>query len=453
MENDFSSVRRIFIIFICIKGILIAQDANYWSHQYGSRSTLLGGAVIGSVLDLSGTYYNPGALSLIADPDVLLASKVFEYPHYILESDINDDSEIGSSAIGLAPSIVATMFDFDWQEDHRLGLSVFTRYDVFFDLRNTFIEAKASDPGNTLISDFQVHQDLYELWAGLSWSYKIQEKMGIGVTQYFTFRSHQSNIRKVTEIVSLDEELNYDLNSREYNYQIYSILWKMGITFDFYGLTIGLTATTPSVTYYGNGSSGLNLTSSANDTSGNDQTRVAAHFQKDVKAQFRTPWSIGVGTTFKIPKVNIYLSAEWFSPVSKYAVIEPTTFYSQIGSDTLQNGVTHELNGVLNMGLGFEYHVSEDMTVNFSFTTDFSAIDPDSDTNLSIASWDTYHLFTGSSFKIGKSMITLGFGYSYGKHSLRETDVLYPEIFDTFVVPENYNFKYRNYKFLIGFSI
>jgi hypothetical protein len=51
------------------------QDSHYWTNQYGTRATLLGGAVIGSVLDLSGTYYNPGGMSLIEDPDTLMAAK------------------------------------------------------------------------------------------------------------------------------------------------------------------------------------------------------------------------------------------------------------------------------------------------------------------------------------------------------------------------------------------
>ena len=55
---------------------LFAQDANYWTNQYGTRSTLLGGAVVGSVLDLSGTYYNPGGLGLIDKPSTLEAAKV-----------------------------------------------------------------------------------------------------------------------------------------------------------------------------------------------------------------------------------------------------------------------------------------------------------------------------------------------------------------------------------------
>ena len=56
----------------------LAQDAQYWTYQFGTRATLLGGAVIGSVLDISATYYNPGALALIEDPELVATSRVFE---------------------------------------------------------------------------------------------------------------------------------------------------------------------------------------------------------------------------------------------------------------------------------------------------------------------------------------------------------------------------------------
>jgi hypothetical protein len=56
-----------------------AQDAHYWSNQYGTRSVLLGGTVIGTVSDLSSIFYNPGALALAEDPELILAAKVYQY--------------------------------------------------------------------------------------------------------------------------------------------------------------------------------------------------------------------------------------------------------------------------------------------------------------------------------------------------------------------------------------
>ena len=43
---------------------LHAPDAHYWTVKYGPRATLLGGAVIGSVNDVSASFYNPGGLAM-----------------------------------------------------------------------------------------------------------------------------------------------------------------------------------------------------------------------------------------------------------------------------------------------------------------------------------------------------------------------------------------------------
>lgn len=41
-----------------------AQDAHYWTLNYGPRGSLLSGSVVGSVDDVSGRFHNPGALGL-----------------------------------------------------------------------------------------------------------------------------------------------------------------------------------------------------------------------------------------------------------------------------------------------------------------------------------------------------------------------------------------------------
>ena len=53
------------------------QDSHYWSEQYGTRAALLGGPMIGSVRDLSATYYNPGATALHGDSRFLLSARAY----------------------------------------------------------------------------------------------------------------------------------------------------------------------------------------------------------------------------------------------------------------------------------------------------------------------------------------------------------------------------------------
>lgn len=68
MRKIFNTKILIAISFILLLTTSIqGQEDNYWNIQYGTRSTLLGGTVIGSVSDLSATYYNPGAIALFRD--------------------------------------------------------------------------------------------------------------------------------------------------------------------------------------------------------------------------------------------------------------------------------------------------------------------------------------------------------------------------------------------------
>ena len=57
-----------------------AQDAQYWSIQYGPVGQLVGGQLIGGVSDLSATFYNPGALSLRSEPPATVASFLTSRP-------------------------------------------------------------------------------------------------------------------------------------------------------------------------------------------------------------------------------------------------------------------------------------------------------------------------------------------------------------------------------------
>ncbi len=65
-------------LFLFAAGEVIAQDSHYWTLQYGPRSSLLGGAVIGAVDDVSATFYNPGALSQANNLAFAVSTDVFE---------------------------------------------------------------------------------------------------------------------------------------------------------------------------------------------------------------------------------------------------------------------------------------------------------------------------------------------------------------------------------------
>ena len=98
-----------------------AQDTHYWNLHYGTRSTLLGGAVIGSVSDLGATFYNPGALALFDNPEFILSARVYQYDAFTLEDGAGEGLDLASTSFDPAPSFSAGSFSFKWLKGQRLA--------------------------------------------------------------------------------------------------------------------------------------------------------------------------------------------------------------------------------------------------------------------------------------------------------------------------------------------
>lgn len=447
------------ICYFSLSSSLSAQDTNYWTHQYGTRSTLLGGSVIGSVLDLSGTYYNPGGLSLIAEPATLEAAKVIQYPSITLSGLGQRDIDINSSSLGPAPSLVAGSLFFKGLENHWVGYSFLTRQRVSIALAGSFVSSRdvLPDPGQEAISsDLRVNANLTESWFGFTWAYKIKKKIGIGISNYLLVRSHTANFQTFAEALSSDGELSLLLNAREYHYLNYRLLWKMGAAFDFDRITLGLTLTTPSIKIYGRGNTGLNTTVVGLDLNddGTKDDFMAADYQEKLNANYKTPISLGIGLTYKFQNVRLYGSAEWFAGMDKYDVISGEDFTIQSTGETGSSSVTHELESVLNFGVGIEYIFTPKFKTYASFTSDYSAVDPDSETNLSFSSCDIYHLMAGTDVTIGNLAFTLGIGYAYGSRlagRLTQEEALVTQEFLEDII-SGLEYKYTNFKFIFGIA-
>jgi hypothetical protein len=464
--SSFMSINRkilntiLISCFCCFSIIpLFAQDANYWTHQYGTRSTLLGGAVVGSVLDLSGTYYNPGGLALIDKPATIEAAKVFQHPDFILRGPGKIDFNFSTSTLESAPSLLAGSISLKGLDNHWVGYSFLARQYVSTGIIGSFLFSRdvLPDPGiEALSSNLRLNIKLTESWFGLSWAYRFKKTIGIGISPFLLVRNHNSSIQTLAQALTLDGRMSLVLNDREYSYVNYRILWKMGAAFDFDRITLGLTLTTPSLKIYGKGSTGVNRTVAGLDIN-DDSTRddyLANNHQDKLNANYKTPLSLGIGLTYKFKKIRIYGSAEWFAGMAKYLVMKGKEFLIQSTGEMKPIDVSHKLDDVLNYGIGIEYIFTPKLKAYASFTTDFSAADPESDTNFSVASWDIYHTMAGADFTLGRISFTLGIGYATGRHRAEpftEEEISAAREF-LMTALSGLEFEYSSIKFVIGFA-
>lgn len=450
------TVCLIFSLFLIIG--IHAQDSQYWNLQYGTRSLLLGGAVIGSVSDMAATYYNPAALALFAGPEILLSGKVYQYTALTIKQAGASGPGLTSSAIEPAPSLFAGSFTFKWLKKHKLSYSILTRQNMNFAIEGRQGAVRQGTNGQELLAgELTTQQNLSDLWSGLTWSYPLSSKLAIGISQYLSIRDQKTRYQVLAQTLDTTGNVGTSIILRQFEYKNFNLLWKAGFGINLDRLTFGLTVTTPGVHITGKGSSLVDVAVNGIDLNGNGQEDAlfAADYQKDVSAQFHWPWSVGAGFSYRIGKHRVHFSAEWFDAVKKFNVLNTKDFIIQSNGQTTSNIVDNEFRSIINYGVGWEIFFKERLSGYASFITDYSAAVPGTQTNLAISFWDVYHLSAGAAFTLGRWEFTLGASYAFGKDRLERT-VEFPNanvpsrIVDLL---ENSGLSYRRIRLLIGFSI
>ena len=171
--------RLIFlIIMLVIVSKISAQDVHYWSQTYGTESTLLGGAVIGSVNDLGATFYNPGKLSLTNDPNFLFSARIFEYVSLKLKPKNTLIDGASESYLNPSPAFIVYNLLSDWLGKHRLAFSLLTRNAFDVRLKTRFVgKLESSDVSNEIVYEGNAGQ----YWGGITWSYPFKGKFKVGI--------------------------------------------------------------------------------------------------------------------------------------------------------------------------------------------------------------------------------------------------------------------------------
>ena len=417
-----------------------AQDTHYWSQKYGSRSLLLGGVVIGSVVDLSGTYYNPGGVALL-DAPLILTAKAFEHSTLRLENGAGPGIDLETSQSGLVPTFVSGTFPRFLPEGHTLYYSFFPRF-VFGAEVDARQQTAAS--GTEAFDEFVSRIDLDESWAGLTWSYRVNERLGIGVSQYLAVRSQFASTRVTSQTMDPAGEATVGLDLRGFDYTDYRLLWKAGVAWHVVGFSFGANITSPSLHIAGSGKGGIDILNV--DTTGSPGTNEYAVTLQEASSDYRSPISAGFGASYSIAAATVHASVEWFEAIGPYDVLKTSSFVAQGSGATIPAPVLQNLESVVNWGVALEYQISP-RTVGFAaFATDYSANFKGSNSNTSFSSWDTYLVTVGSSFTVGKSEFTLGAGYGFG-----DTDRL--PLADIGGQVQDAKLIYRNLRLIFGFSI
>lgn len=455
---------HVIIILILLHCSLFAQDAHYWTEQYGTRSMLLSNSVVGVVEDLGAVFYNPARLGLIKNPAFVISGKVYELNKLLIENATGDDPNATkkNSSFGGAPSLVAGTFSIKRWEKHRFAYAFLSRRRMDLNLAggaNNYGELIEELPGEEYFSgSISLSKKFNEEWIGGSWAYSSNPKYSIGVTGFINIRNQDASGTTFLQAYN-DQDVVMYRSQKLYGYKNYGLLFKIGLAANFDPVKVGLTITTPTIGIKGEGTFQYEEYFSGFD---NDDPIYVRNIQGGIDSKFKTPFSIATGVGVYLWGGTLMGSAEYFSKINNYTLMQGVMFEGQSNGKELLPLLYDESKAVLNFGLGYKFVISEQVKGYLSYSSDKSAVvsqknnihDETMQIRASTFVADVNHYAGGMVMDFARADITFGVAFASARYPISQPIDFPNGNGGSIVDPNNHSdVSWNRWRFILGISI
>src|SRR6476469_3981863 len=274
----------IAIAFLFIHLFVYSQDTHYETYQFGTRSALLGGAVVGGTRDNSMLVYNPAAIAFIDSSSFTINANFYQVENTIIKNVLTEQKDFKSLQLISVPLLTSGQFKTKVQ---RLRVSYGLFSPVAFQFRGqaqiqgTYpVVSDNESPGNeTFVGDELLFSRLRELNVAIGVSYKLSERWSVGLTNLFDVRSHYYN-RAMLAYYSLNDAAQTQVSSsftQSFNYFNVRYMPKLGLAFRGANWSWGATATAPGIRVLGTGAVGVDIIANNVKTGTANRSNIVAN--------------------------------------------------------------------------------------------------------------------------------------------------------------------------------
>lgn len=445
----------VLLLVMCGTSMVCAQEMNYNTFQVGSRSTLMGGAVVGGVRDTTATFYNPAALGFVDNSSISVSANAFRLGQVTMNDALGPGEDATTTLLDPIPLLVSGMLRFQSAPDWGFGYAVVTRQQysgTFTNAVNAMRETINVEGGvlplpAQVIAQSNISSQSSDYWAIGAVSWRINDTLALGVAPIVALR-RQSRIQRFSIQTLLREggegSLPIGVNTiTDVNFYQLSFLARLGIAWEPRPLLkLGATVTTPNLKIASSGSSLAQTTLTNIPTSNDLINRFGSDFQDSLSVHYRTPLSMAVGTEIQPwAPFTFGLSVEYSTALGRTALLEVRRgrpFFRGPGTEGSGDSVPFltpldERRAVVNVAFGAEYTFTDVYAAYLGFWTDFSPLDSQQSRDIALSGQgfvlptgdiDLYHVVLGATRTTRRSKFAAGVVFSHGTGTVQsEIDV------------------------------
>ncbi|MCB0323090.1 MAG: hypothetical protein KDD69_05930, partial [Bdellovibrionales bacterium] len=196
MRNQLQSALAVSALLLSTVPSANAQDTNQWYNQYGSRSSLMGGAVVGGVRDTSAGVYNPGALGFVENESLSVSANAYGISKITLENGSGTGEDLESQSIKAVPTLVSGIHRFEDDSVHTFGYTLLARIDAsqnYTGRTDRFQDVIQEIPGDEeFTGQVSADQSIREYWLGGSYAYRLSDNISLGTTLFGAIRQQKA---------------------------------------------------------------------------------------------------------------------------------------------------------------------------------------------------------------------------------------------------------------------
>ncbi len=429
------------IIILLIAPKAYAQDTQYWTQQFGSRSALMSGAVVGGSDDNTMVYYNPGALGFMEDASISINANVYRIENIRIFNALGQEADFKSSQIASVPLLAGGMLKTK-KDKWKIGYAIISPVNFSFkgtarvDGEYELIDDNESPGMEALVGESSITSKLSDVMLGIGVGRALNDHWSVGLTHLFSVRS-QVYQRNFSAHMFLNDDTQTQVGaSRVQNVDYFNVRYmaKLGVAYRRGGWSFGFTLTTPSVRILGNGTVAADVSVHNYKINGTDRDDgVASDRQEKLKSTYKSPLTVAGGINYAWGRSILGVTLQYYGNIENYdilraepaAFVRPPELYPNLGSDEFLR-VRSAARPVLNIALGYEYLLNENVSLITSLRNDMTYYkDPTINgrgIDTIISSWDIYHFVTGATISRERSSLSIGLLLSMGTNNEYEQD-------------------------------